>query len=66
MNAPNTNRWIGIGLFGLPLYGALTFWSSLDPQPDPNIHSRNGLGAHVGRKYMKSGPPTQARQPRAA
>src|SRR3712207_4084135 len=38
MNAPNTNRWIGIGLFGLPLYGVLTFWSSLNPQPDPNVH----------------------------
>jgi hypothetical protein len=36
MSAPNTIRWIGIGLFGLPLYGALTFWSSLHPQPDPN------------------------------
>jgi hypothetical protein len=36
MAPPNTNRWIGIGLLGLPLYGALTFWSSLDPQPDPS------------------------------
>jgi hypothetical protein len=36
MNATNTNRWIGIGLLGLPLYGALTFWSTLDAQPDPN------------------------------
>ena len=36
MSAPNIARWIGIGLLGLPLYGALTFWSSLDPQPDPN------------------------------
>jgi hypothetical protein len=35
---PNTARWIGIGLLGLPLYGALTFFSSLDPQPDPNTH----------------------------
>ena len=35
---PNTTRWIGIGLLGLPLYGALTFWSSIDPQPDPNAH----------------------------
>jgi hypothetical protein len=34
----NTTRWIGIGLLGLPLYGALTFFSSLDPQPDPNTH----------------------------
>jgi len=38
MNATNINRWISIGLLGLPLYGALTFWSSLDPQPDPNTH----------------------------
>jgi hypothetical protein len=36
MAPPNTTRWIGIGLLGLPLYGALTFWSSLDPQPDPS------------------------------
>jgi hypothetical protein len=38
MSTPNTTRWIGIGLLGLPLYGALTFWSSLHPQPDPNSH----------------------------
>ena len=38
MSAPNITRWIGIGLLGLPLYGVLTFWSSLDPQPDPNVH----------------------------
>lgn len=31
-----TDRWIGFGLIGLPLYGALTLWSSLTPQPDPN------------------------------
>ena len=36
MSAANINRWIGVGLLGLPLYGALTFWSSLHPQPDPN------------------------------
>lgn len=38
MSAPNLTRWIGVGLLGLPLYGALTFWSSLDPQPDPDTH----------------------------
>jgi len=27
---------MGIGLLGLPLYGALTFWSSLDSQSGPN------------------------------
>ena len=31
----NTTRWIGIGLLGLPLYGALTFFSSFEGQPDP-------------------------------
>jgi hypothetical protein len=35
MSAANITRLIGIGLLGLPLYGALTFWSSLNPQPDP-------------------------------
>ena len=38
MSTPNTARWIGIGLLGLPLYGVMTFFSSLDPQPDPNTH----------------------------
>lgn len=38
MSTPNTTRWIAFGLVGLPLYGALTFFSSLDPQPDPNTH----------------------------
>src|SRR5215217_3955278 len=38
LSAANTTRWIGIGLLGLPLYGALTFFSSLDPQPDPTTH----------------------------
>jgi hypothetical protein len=38
MSAPNITRWTGVGLLGLPLYGALTFWSSLDPQPDPDTH----------------------------
>jgi hypothetical protein len=38
MSVTNNARWIGIGLLGLPLYGALTFWASLDPQPDPDAH----------------------------
>src|SRR5919112_724545 len=38
MSAPNVTRWIGIGLLGLPLYGALTFYSSINPQPDYNTH----------------------------
>src|SRR5215216_1559076 len=38
MSAPNTANWIRAGLLGLPLYGALTFFSSLNPQPDPSTH----------------------------
>ena len=38
VSAPNITKWIGIGLLGLPIYGALTFFSSLNPQPDPNTH----------------------------
>lgn len=34
MSPAALQRWIGVGLLGLPLYGALTVWSSLDPQPD--------------------------------
>ncbi len=44
MPAANTTKWIGIGLLGLPLYGVLTFWPSLDPQPDPN--TQYGAWAH--------------------
>ena len=40
MSAANTTRWIGIGLLGLPLYGALTAWSSLEGQPDPDTQLR--------------------------
>jgi hypothetical protein len=29
---------MGIGLLCLPIYGVLTFFSSLNPQPDPNTH----------------------------
>lgn len=35
MSPPALARWTAIGLLGLPLYGALTVLSSLDPQPDP-------------------------------
>jgi hypothetical protein len=38
MSTPNTTRWIAIVLLGLPLYGVLTFFAGLDPQPDPNTH----------------------------
>jgi hypothetical protein len=38
MSATNTTRWMGIGPLGLALYGVMTFFSSLNPQPDPNTH----------------------------
>ena len=38
ISSPNTLNWIRAGLLALPLYGALTFWSSIDPQPDPSTH----------------------------
>jgi hypothetical protein len=38
VSTQNITRWIGIGLLGLPLYGVMTFFSSIDPQPDPNTH----------------------------
>ncbi len=38
MSAPNTLNWIRVGLLALPLYGALTFWTTLDPQPDSSKH----------------------------
>ena len=31
----SADRWVRAGLLGLPLYGALTLWSSISPQPDP-------------------------------
>jgi hypothetical protein len=34
MSTPNTINWIRVGLMALPVYGLLTFWSTLDPQPD--------------------------------
>ena len=38
MRSPGIAKWIRSGLLALPLYGVLTFWSSLDPQPDPNTN----------------------------
>jgi hypothetical protein len=37
MISTNTTNWIRAGLLGHPVAGALTFWSSLDPQPDPHV-----------------------------
>jgi hypothetical protein len=38
MSAPNTLNWIRVGLWALPVYGLLTAWSTLDPQPDSSKH----------------------------
>ena len=45
MSASSITRWIGIVLLGLPLYGALTFFSSLNPQPDPNTQNLSLMAA---------------------
>ena len=37
MASTNTANWTRAGLVALPVAGALTLWSSLDPQPDPNV-----------------------------
>jgi small-conductance mechanosensitive channel len=37
MSATDTRNWTRVGLVALPIAGALTLWSSLDPQPDPNV-----------------------------
>ncbi|WP_427134712.1 hypothetical protein [Pseudarthrobacter sp. S9] len=34
MNAQNISRWIRAGLWALPVYGLITAWSTLEPQPD--------------------------------
>lgn len=36
MNATTRSTWIKAGLVALPVYGLLTAWSSLSPQPDAN------------------------------
>ena len=36
MSTPNIARWIGVGMLGLSLYGALTAFSSLEGQSDPD------------------------------
>src|SRR5215213_4068366 len=38
MPAANIGGWIRIGVWALPVYGLLTFWTTLDPQPDPTKH----------------------------
>jgi len=38
MSAANTANWIRAGLLALPVYGLLTFWTTIDPQPDPTKH----------------------------
>jgi hypothetical protein len=34
MSTTNITNWIRTGLLALPVYGLLTFWSTLHPQPD--------------------------------
>ena len=34
MSTANIGSWIRIGLLALPVYGLLTFWATLESQPD--------------------------------
>jgi hypothetical protein len=52
MSTPNITRWIGVGLLGLPLYGALTFWSSLEGQPDPDTQLEAWARFVTTNKYV--------------
>jgi hypothetical protein len=38
MTEANTGAWVRAGLWGLPAYGLLTFFTTLDPQPNPAEH----------------------------
>jgi hypothetical protein len=38
LSATTTLNWIRVGLLALPIYGVLTAWSTLDPQPDSSKH----------------------------
>ena len=38
MPATNTLNWIRAGLLALPVYGVLTIWATLDPQPNFNTN----------------------------
>src|SRR4028119_2107218 len=40
MPTTTVTNWIRAGLVGLPLAGALTFWSSLCPHPAPNARAQ--------------------------
>ena len=50
MSAPNTLNWIRVGLFALPLYGLLTAWATLDPQPD-QVEETEKWARFVGSTY---------------
>lgn len=38
MSESSTEAWTRVGLLGLPLYGALTIWSTLEAQPDQTVN----------------------------
>jgi hypothetical protein len=50
MHAPNTLNWIRAGLFALPVYGLLTAWATLDPQPD-QVEETEKWARYVGSDY---------------
>jgi hypothetical protein len=50
MSQPNTANWIRLGLLALPVYGLLTFWTTLDPQPNPTT-DYEAWARYVSTKY---------------
>ena len=40
MPTANIGGWIRIGLLALPVYGLLTFWATLESQPDQTKNSK--------------------------
>jgi hypothetical protein len=38
-SSPNTTNWIRIGLVALPVYGLLTIWATLNPQPTSDMEA---------------------------
>jgi hypothetical protein len=52
MNAPNTLNWIRAGLLTLPVYGVLTIWATLDPQPNFSEHPEAWSRFVTADKYL--------------
>jgi hypothetical protein len=52
MRTTNTINWIRAGILTLPIYGLLTFWATLDPQPDQVTHPEAWASFVSSSSYM--------------